>query len=177
MKIWKKKSDTFAYKGYRSIIKKTFELPNGVVSDFDIVEGSSYASIVAFTPDKDVLLVRQYRPGPEKIMINLPAGYIDQEEKAEDAAKRELLEETGYEPGNIQFLKKICHPYEHVEQLCFIATDCKKIAEPKLDENEFLEVFSMDLASFRQFIKLSDNEDFDGVAASYLALDRLNLLN
>src|SRR4051812_18221040 len=63
-----------------------------------------YAAVVAITPDERVLAVRQYRPAVERYTIELPSGLVDPGESAGDAARRELLEETGYEADSLEVL-------------------------------------------------------------------------
>lgn len=63
-----------------------------------------YAAIVALTEDQRVLIVRQYRPAVERHTLELPSGLVDSGETALQAARRELLEETGYEGGNWEVL-------------------------------------------------------------------------
>lgn len=63
-----------------------------------------YACIVAFTEAQEVLLVRQYRPAVELYSLELPSGLIDPGETPEQAAGRELLEETGYEVPAVEVL-------------------------------------------------------------------------
>jgi len=52
--------------------------------------------IIAVTPDKKIILVRQFRPAIGNYSLELPAGYIDEKESPEEAVKRELMEETGF---------------------------------------------------------------------------------
>jgi len=56
-----------------------------------------YAAVVALTEDQRVLAVRQYRPAVERYTVELPSGLVDPGESPAEAARRELLEETGYE--------------------------------------------------------------------------------
>ena len=63
-----------------------------------------YASIVAITGDRRVIAVRQYRPAVERCTIELPSGIVDPGEDPLETARRELLEETGYEASDIELL-------------------------------------------------------------------------
>lgn len=62
--------------------------------------------IVPFTPEGDVILVRQYRPLFDGPVLEFPAGLVECGESPADAARRELIEETGYMPAHIRFLLK-----------------------------------------------------------------------
>lgn len=173
---WKKTDERSAYRGYRSIVRKTFEMPNGKVEDFDVVDGRPFATIAAFTASREVLIVRQYRPGPEQFHTGFPAGYIDQGESPEAAARRELLEETGYTCEKVIFLKKIMPAYSHVNKLCFLATGCEKVSAPHLDENEFLESTLISLDELRALLRDPEELAFTDVDIAYLALDTLGWL-
>lgn len=61
-----------------------------------VVDGPSWVTCLAFTQDRHVLLVEQYRHGVDDFTWELPAGLIDAGETPESAAARELLEETGF---------------------------------------------------------------------------------
>jgi ADP-ribose pyrophosphatase len=72
-------------------------LPDGrVVDDYLQIEMPSYAMIYAETADRRVLCLRQYKHGPRRVSLTLPAGHVEPEEDARAAAERELLEETSY---------------------------------------------------------------------------------
>ncbi|KJR43585.1 NUDIX hydrolase, partial [Candidatus Magnetoovum chiemensis] len=57
---------------------------------------SGIVAIVPFTQEKEVIVIKQYRPPVEKYVIEFPAGLNDKNESLQEVAKRELLEETGY---------------------------------------------------------------------------------
>jgi ADP-ribose pyrophosphatase len=63
-----------------------------------------YVSVVAFTEDGRTVIVRQYRPAVEHHTLELPSGLVDPGETPEETARRELLEETGYEAGEVELL-------------------------------------------------------------------------
>jgi len=63
-----------------------------------------YAAVLAITAEERVVIVRQYRPAVERYTLELPSGLVDPGETAAEAARRELLEETGYEAGELEVL-------------------------------------------------------------------------
>ena len=63
-----------------------------------------YAAVVALTDEKRILIVRQYRPAVERDTLELPSGIIDPGETAEETARRELLEETGYAAAHTEVM-------------------------------------------------------------------------
>ena len=68
------------------------------------LELDDYVSIVALTEEEEILLVRQYRPVTESYTLELPSGHVDAGEPPEKTAVRELLEETGYEAGEVELI-------------------------------------------------------------------------
>ncbi len=173
---WKKIKETEVYKGWRGIIQKQFKLPDGKIADFDVVNNSPYVSIAAFTNTNKVILVRQFRPGPEHILVSFPEGYIDKSETPAQAAARELLEETGFQAQNIQFLRAVKSAYSTEIKYCLVATGCKKISSQNLDVTENIEVFTMSIEAFRIYLLDSKVDDFVNTGLGYMALDHLGLL-
>ncbi len=170
---WQKlKEEPFAA-GWRKLVKKTFQMPDGKISDFDIKAENQAVCVLALTTDKQVILAKQFRPGPEKILLEMPGGVIDKNETAEAAIKRELLEETGY-TGNFQFVgTSLDCAYSTLIRHNFVATDCHKIQEQKLEANEFIEIVTMSLTDFRKHLQSGELTDIE---SGYLGLDYLKLL-
>jgi 8-oxo-dGTP pyrophosphatase MutT (NUDIX family) len=77
------------------------ELPTGtIIPEYWVNEYPPWVNVVAVTTDDKILLIRQYRHGLERVSYEIPAGTTDPDETSlEAAAKRELLEETGYGGG------------------------------------------------------------------------------
>lgn len=63
-----------------------------------------YVSIFARTIDKQVILVRQYRPAVMDYTLEIPSGHVEPDKTAEEWARQELLEETGFIANQVQFL-------------------------------------------------------------------------
>lgn len=170
---WKKIKEEPFKAGFRKLIKKTFELPNGKIGEFDIKHEGPAACVLALTKNNQVLLVKQYRPGIEKVLYEMPGGIVEKGEKPKNAIKRELLEETGY-TGNVKLVgTSFDCAYSTMIRYNFIATNCKKIKEQQLDDKEFAEVIEMPLRKFRKHLQSGELTD---VESGYLGLDFLKLL-
>lgn len=143
MKPWRRIEPTTVQKaGHRTVTTKTFQYPDGTTNTYDVVQRDGWAGVatIALTPDKKVIVVQQFRPGPEQIMFELPGGAVEKGEadELERAARRELGEETAYAPGAIVYLGKLSYD-AHVNgwRHYFLATDCVPTGEARqLDESE-----------------------------------------
>jgi ADP-ribose pyrophosphatase len=108
------------------------------VETFWSVRTAGYAAVVAITRELRIPLVRQYRPAVETNTLELPSGAIDSGESPEEAARRELLEESGCRAGELVLLGQL-----HVdsgrmetEQWAFLAPDVDVVdAQPTGDED------------------------------------------
>ena len=170
---WKKIKEEPFKAGFRKLIKKTFRLPNNKIIDFDIKQEGPAVCVLALTKDNNVVLTKQFRPGPEKILLELPGGLIDKKESPEEAARREFLEETGYS-GDFQLVgESLDCAYSTMVRYNFVATNCHKIQEQKLEDNEFAEVVEISLEDFKKHLRSGQLTD---VESGYMGLDYLKLL-
>jgi ADP-ribose pyrophosphatase len=108
---------------------------------------SGVVVVVPFTADGAVVLIRQYRPPVDGYVIELPAGLIDIGETPEESAGRELIEETGYSAGALDFL--ISGPASSGSSSeildVFVASELSYVGIGKRDEAENMEVIEVPL--------------------------------
>jgi len=77
--------------------------------DFFVINAPDWVNVVALTPDRRLVLVRQFRYGTNDFSVEIPGGIIDPGEDCITAACRELREETGYVGGPVRLLGSV-HP-------------------------------------------------------------------
>jgi 8-oxo-dGTP pyrophosphatase MutT (NUDIX family) len=116
--------------------------------DWESVERVNCDGIVGMVPITDsgeVILIRQFRPPVNGYVVELPAGLCDIGESLEDAAKRELIEETGYAAGSMRFLVKGPMSSGSSSEMLtvFVATDLTYVGIGKRDETENIEVLKI----------------------------------
>lgn len=174
MKPWKRIEPTKVTKvGWRKVTTKTFQMPDGDVTTFDTLhaDGQEFAAVIAITKTKKVVVARQFRPGPELVMEELPGGFVDPGETPEDSAIRELLEETGYNAGQVTYLGGVHKDtYMNATWHVLLATGCEKVAEPEHGYTEHVEI---DLISIDQLITNAKTDRMTDHAAILLAYDDL----
>lgn len=91
---------------------------------------ADYVSVVATTAERQLLLVRQYRPVVERETVELPSGHVDPGETPEQAARRELLEETGFVAGTMEHLGTLVPDVGRLtnRMWCYFAADVQPSA-------------------------------------------------
>ena len=137
-----------------------------------IIKGKNNATvIIPVTKDNDFLLVVQPRPVKEGVLIEFPAGYIEDKENPLLSAKRELIEETGYHSDNIKYLDSF-----YQDQGCsdsynyaYLALDCEKVKEQNLDEDEFIRYFLCNYDEVLELIKMGYIKDIQSKYALELS--------
>lgn len=178
MERWKRIDPTKVHNaGYRTLVDKTFLLPNGktyTATTFN-AEGEQSVAVLALTPDNQVIVARQFRPGPERIMDEIPGGWVEPGEGKEVAAARELLEETGYRAEKIAFLGTAHYDaYSNDLRHCFLATGCELVEGGlKHDEEEVIDVR---LVTIDEIIKIAKHGNMTDPSAVFMAHETLQSL-
>lgn len=144
-----------------------YRMPDGtVMGPFYNYSRKNYCVIAARDTDGRWICVRQFRQGIEKVTTEFPAGGIERAdgreyggdapgtENALDAAKRELLEETGYTADHWTFLMKIPSDATVADNYAylFFADGCHRVTGQNLDSTEFLHVTLLSAAALDQLV-------------------------
>lgn len=143
----KKLSDVVAYSGYRNIVQRVIELPNGQNATFDIVH-QKHLSVTVFIWDSascTSTLIREYHPGPEVYLFGSVAGMYEfsKHESALQAAQFELAEEA-------QLQTNQWHP--------LLADTDAKMPLDKYSNNQFMPFLALDCTQVSLFRPLDDEE-------------------
>lgn len=145
-----------------------FNLPNGVVVESPYVLHRGSVLIVPFLDRETVILLHQYRYIIGKWLYEFPAGTIEEGEKPEDTAKRELLEETGYRSENLKLVGQIYPaPGSSTEKMyIFLARDLIE-EKPNREEEEIIEVLKLKLTDVIELAKSGQIEDAKTLATLF----------
>ena len=161
---------------YFTLRSDRLRLPDGAVKEaYYVLERPDAAIIFPLTNEGEVVLVRQYRPPLERMELGLPAGLVEDGERPEAAARRELLEETGYSGGEWEALGSLASSPSLKDNWAylFLARGVEQRALPDPDEHELVEVVKVPVGGMWDLIQAGEIVSSSGVAAVMLALRRL----
>ncbi len=138
------RSEKLIERPWMNVRRDSVELPNGKVYDeYYVLHYPTWVNVIAITKDGKFLLERQYRHGLGIVSTEICAGCAEEGENPLTAAKRELLEETGYAGGTWTELMVVAPNAGSNDNLsyCFLAEGVTPISEQHLDETEDINVF------------------------------------
>ena len=128
-------------------------MPDGkIVPEYFVVELPRTVCGVALTKEGEVLMIKQYRHPLEEVLLEIPGGFIDKGETAEEAMRRELKEETGYEFTSFTYVGKIAANPGVLNNYTdfFLAQGGKKTGTQQLDDHEDLQIEKISVAELKK---------------------------
>jgi len=124
--------------------------------DFYVLDGADWVNVIPVTEEGNLVLVRQYRHGTEATTVEIPGGAMDPgDESPLAAARRELLEETGHAAAEWSDLGWV-HPNPAIQSnrcWTFLARGARRVAAPRLDPGEDIEIFEAAPDEVRAMLK------------------------
>jgi ADP-ribose pyrophosphatase len=159
MKSWRTISSEIVYDSkYFKVRKDGVELPNGERKDWTYWDSLDSAMVIGLTPEKKLVMIKQYRYLTGDTVIEFPSGSFKAGEDAKKAAAREFREETGYEIKSP--LIKLGEFYETYGQLnrkihLFFAKNVIKTEKKFLADEDVIEQTEVRLIAINQALKLA----------------------
>ena len=156
------------------------ELPNGKIIEGTVLELGTWVTVLAITKQQEVVLIRQYRHGAQKVILELPGGAADESNESPlETARRELWEETGYTCNRLIQIGCVSpNPANQTNLIySFLALDAEKAGDQHLDETEEIEVVLRPLDDVIAMAKNGELLQSMQVSAVFFALAYLNRIH
>lgn len=127
---------------------------SGRKKEFYRFDFPDWVNIVALTPRRELVMIRQFRYGTGKVEIEIPGGMVNPDEDPITAGCRELLEETGYQGRSSRIIGRVCPNPALQRNTCFtvLVEEVERIAPPALDDMEDIDCFLASDVEVRQLM-------------------------
>jgi len=165
---------------YFTARKDRCENPGGkIIEQYYVVEMNLTVCALGITEDNKAILIKQYRHPIEKIILEVPGGFVDDNEDPAKAIAREFSEETGYEFSQFEYVGEVAANPGVINNYTklYLATGGKKTAKQKLDDNEEIEVVLVSLDELKEMLLQNKFEQALHTSCIFYALMKLGKLN
>ena len=133
-------------------------LENNTEAVREVIMHHGGVCVLPLTENNEIIMVKQYRYPFSSVLLEIPAGKLNENEDHLECGKRELLEETGYAGGEWQEIMTISANASTMNNLthCFLAEGVEKVAEQNLEATEDIEVHIMTTEEVRSLMEKGD---------------------
>lgn len=147
-------SETITYQNpYFTILDRHYRLPNGHDHHFFVRKEVDTCCVLAMTKEEKFIVVKEFRAGPQRVMLELPAGRLESEQdNPDERIQHEFREETGYTGDFKKVGVMPTSPYSTRFIHCYYAVNCMKAGSQKLDHSEFIEVLLLSKNEMRDLL-------------------------
>jgi ADP-ribose pyrophosphatase len=151
------------------------ELPNGKTSKREIVKHSGAVAVIALTDNNQIVMVKQFRKPLERTLVEIPAGKLEEGEAPAASARRELEEETGYKPENLDYVTSFYTSPGFADEIVHLYYSDELVkSAPQTDDDEFVELMEISLNEALDLIQKKEIYDAKTVyAVQYLQLRQM----
>lgn len=172
------RTETIAKTPRFDVIKETVILPSGNAKDFYVTKHADASVIMPITSDGKIVMLNEYRHPCRETLLSLVGGHLEEGDNPEDAAARELMEETGYTAEKFEFVQAVYAdpPRTGRKWYFFIAHNARPIAKQNLTEFESIEISLLSPSELISALKDGKVKNLPDMGLMYLGLQKLGFI-
>lgn len=143
---WKRLNrETLIDEKFLTVYHDRVEVPSGQVRDYYLTKKSDIVIVVALTDKNEIVMLREYKYAADQYLDVLPAGHLEAGETPEGAARRELVEETGYEGTSYEYIGRLFEaPVQDLHRVeVVLVKGAKKTVKVQLEDTEDLTAYTI----------------------------------
>ncbi|MFB6690184.1 NUDIX hydrolase [Streptomyces virginiae] len=169
--VWQAVQELAGSAGFLTVRARRYRMPDSSLMDWDILHGGRTVSVLALDRNGMVILAEQFRPGPQRVLRELPGGNVEEGEDVLEAALRELHEETGYRAGQAEIVGSTwLAAYASHRRYAVLAVDCVRAGSREQQPGEFCRTVLLPLEGLVGYLRSGELTDTD---IGYMCWDAL----